>query len=116
MDINIIEQEIVKLENSIELTLEDLQELANLYTIRNNFLSVSSSVGIYEFPYYHSYVNSKRDYQLNKTTEGCVIGNMKNLCGEISQFFDNLYSNTDMGKERRCIVELIEKLHSKYHK
>lgn len=116
MDIQSIKEAIEELENS-STTLKNVTDLAALYTVRNNLFEglQSTQEPSSPLPCYNSYITAKREYQLDENTEGSVIKSMKNLCQDIDSFFDRLYSNTDMAKERRCISELVDSLHLKFH-
>lgn len=115
MDLTSIESAIEELEDS-PTTTENVSELASLYIVRENlFKTLQSSQSPEVLPHYQSYIENKRSYQLDQNTEGAVIKSLKNLCTDLTEFFNRLYSNTDMAKERRCITELIESFHQKYN-
>ena len=54
-------------------------------------------------PSYTAYVDAKRKYQLGELDDKIVLTHLENLCHEISEFLDLLYSDTDMWKERKII-------------
>ena len=117
MDINIIEKAIEDLENSEE-TEENVTLLSSLYIVRKNLnsskFSQSSHDNYTQFPYYEKYISTKRKYQLNQTTEGEVIQDMKNMCRELKMLVSTLYCNTDMNKERLCIRQMLQELSEKF--
>lgn len=115
MDITSIENAIEELENS-PTTAENVAELASLYIVRTNlFKALQSNQSPNILPHYQTYIENKRSYQLDQNSEGAVIKSLKNLCSDLTEFFNRLYSNTDMAKERRCISELIEDFNKKYN-
>ena len=113
MDISIIEKAIEDLENSEE-TEENVTLLSSLYIVRKNLnsskISQNSHDNYTQFPYYEKYISTKRKYQLNQTTEGEVIKDMKNVCIELKEFVNTLYYNTDMNKERMCIKQALQEI------
>lgn len=116
------DEAIKTLENS-DTTVENVSELASLYICQLNLKNRSNrQIERVEdelddiLPYYTKYREIKTRYQLNQTTEGEVIQGIKNVCREIQQFIDALYSGTDMNKERICINKMIEQMHEKYSK
>lgn len=122
MDLLAIDEAIKTLENS-DTTVENVSELASLYICQLNLKNRSNrQIERVEdelddiLPYYTKYREIKTRYQLNQTTEGEVIQGIKNVCREIQQFIDALYSGTDMNKERICINKMIEQMHEKYSK
>ena len=122
MDIMAIEEAIQTLEND-DTTFDNVSELASLYICRQYMnkplnLMVSSTQKELEdiLPYYMKYKDIKKRYQLNQTSEGEVIQGIKNVCREIQEFIETLYSGTDMNKERLCIVKTLEQLYKKYSK
>lgn len=115
MDLQSIESAIDELENS-PTTIENVTELASLYIVRDNlFKAMRSTETEAVLPHYQNYIENKRAYQLDQNSEGSVIKALKNLCLDLNEFFNKLYSNTDMAKERRCISELIEGFYKRYH-
>ena len=122
MDIMAIEEAIQTLEND-DTTFDNVSELASLYICRQYMnkplnLMVSSTQKELEdiLPYYMKYKDIKKRYHLNQTSEGEVIQGIKNVCREIQEFIETLYSGTDMNKERLCIVKTLEQLYKKYSK
>jgi len=120
MDIQTIEEQIDLLENS-DTTYDNVQELASLYIVYENLKHPVKTMvdGVNDelqdiLPYYLKYREVKRRYQLNQTSEGEVIRSIKNVCVEITEFINALYSGTDMNKERLCIKDMISQLNTKY--
>ena len=115
MNIDIINQAIQELEVAEE-TVENIEELAALYVVRENLLSSGNSYSSHtaSLPYYDKYISSKRRYQLKQTTEGEVIRDVKNTCQELKDLVCTLYANTDMNKERLCLKQMIQELFEKF--
>lgn len=108
MDIEIINNTIAELENRERLSMENVINLASLYTIRDHQSADNVTDELYDIlPAYSSYVQVKRDYQLGKTSEGDVIRHMKLLCEEISEFLLILYKSAEMCKERKLLTETV---------
>lgn len=61
-------------------------------------------------PEYTKYREIKRKYQKKELTESAVILAMQNVCSEIRQFIQTLYSSTDMQEERNQIHKMLENL------
>ena len=112
MDVIALDEAIQTLEES-EATFENVSELAALYTVREH-LKIPQSELDDIFPYYRKFVDIKYRYQLGKTTEGEVIQGMKNVCQELQEFIEELYSHTDMNKERLCIKGMLKNLSKKF--
>lgn len=121
MDLVAINDAIETLENA-STTSENVFELASLYICQErlknrNMSKLDTSMSELQdiLPYYKKYVDIKTRYQLKQTSESEVIKGIKDVCRELSEFIDSLYSGTDMGKERRCITDMINKLWLKYN-
>lgn len=116
MDIISINDAIEELENS-DTTLDNIRELSSLYIVRDNFRSGLNPV-VAELndvlPAYNKYKQMKIQYQQGKITEKPVITGIDAVCKEIYELITTIYSGTDMGKERRCIYKMLEKLYNKY--
>ena len=110
MNIDVINENIKELENS-ETTFENVQELAYLYTVKNNFQKFDEvETELNEiFPAYKKYVESKREYQLHRTDETGMIKYMEILCQEVADFLDALYSGTSTLKERKFLKAVFER-------
>ena len=115
-DLKEIQETIEQLEN-VPITLKNAQELACLYIIRNEHKTVENDADkriIKEYkdilPSYTLYVDAKRRYQLGELNETVVLTQLENLCIEISEFLNILYSSTDMWKERKLIKSMLTTL------
>ena len=111
MDIYAIQGTIKELENG-KTTLENIEYLAHLYTVRD---ALSNSVDVENeyndiLPAYSDYINIKKQYQMGSISEGAVIKALKCVCAEIIEFLLTLYSGTDMNKERKCLKDMINKI------
>ena len=123
MDITSIAEAIKNLEAG-DTTYDTVQELASLYIVYEHLVDFSDFLrrdDVNEelqdiMPYYMKYRDIKRRYQFNQTNEGEVIQGIKNVCQEITEFIEALYSGTDMNKERRYIKDMISKLNAKFNK
>jgi len=116
MDIQVIENTITDLENA-ENTFENCSKLASLYIIRDECknantggIDTTESELLDILPAYRYYVDAKRKYQMNTTDDEAMVATLSSLCVEIYEFFQTLFSGTDIPKERNLIRELIEKL------
>lgn len=112
MDAVAIDEAIEALENE-STTFDNVNELACLYIVREH-LGNSRTELVDLFPYYKKYTEVKRRYQLDQTTEGEVIQNMKNVCKELQEFIEELHSHTDMARERKCLTDMLGCLYRKY--
>ena len=118
MDIVAIKEAIQNLERE-DATADNVLDLAALYTVYAQLLKNTQEDGVQDelddiFPYYRKYRIIKQKYQLNQVIDSEVIQGIKDVCQEIKEFIDVLYSNTDMHKERMCIKKLIQELAEKY--
>lgn len=115
MDLQVIRNTIADLENA-ENTFDNCSKLASLYIIRAEAEKANTSAGATEnelndiLPAYRYYVEAKRNYQLNGTSEEQTIKALGFVCQEIYEFIQSLYSSTDMPEERKSIRNLISKL------
>ena len=113
MDIKAIEDNIKELENSVT-TVDNVQELACLYIVKDNLLKTNTNPVEQELsdilPAYKKFCETKRKYQLREITEDAVLHDMKMLCQELKEFILSLYSNSDFYKERSILVTMIEDL------
>lgn len=114
MDLSTINDMIDEIERS-ETSLSNIRNLSALYNVKTHLVgsvkydSVSKELNDI-LPSYKVYIDAKRDYQLNKTTEDNILLRLKNVCKEIEEFVQALYSNTDTQAERVIIDELKQKL------
>lgn len=117
MDLQVIRNTIADLEAS-DNTFDNCAKLASLYIIMSEAekskIDTKSSVTEGELqdilPAYRNYVESKRNYQLNGTSEEQTVKALGFVCQEIYEFIQALYSSTDMPQERTHIRNLISKL------
>lgn len=114
MNMTTINDLIEELENG-DTSLSNIRNLSALYNVKshllgtNNFDSTTKELGDI-LPSYLGYINVKRKYQLQETTEDAVYINMKQLCREIKEFIQSLYSGTDTPKERELIKQMIKEI------
>ena len=110
MDIRDINNYIKELEEDI-FNFDNIQDLAYLYIIRNNFQKDNVTIELNDIlPEYHKYIEVKKKYQLKQVTEEALIDAVKSVCKEIREFVLTIYNNTDMEKERKQIRFIIEDL------
>ena len=114
MDIKIIEDTIKMLETSLT-TADNVQELANLYIVRDNLLKTDTNIVEQELndilPAYKKFCTTKTKYQRQEVTEDAVIHDMKIVCQELKEFILSLYSNSDFYKERQPLIKMLDSLH-----
>jgi len=117
MDILAIEDAITELENS-DTTFDNVHELACLYIVKEHIKPTNAAMitGLNNevndiLPYYNKYIDIKRRYQTNQTSESEVIKGIKDVCKELKEFIEQLYCSTDMNKERICIRQMITELY-----
>lgn len=114
MDIKAIEDNIKELENGIT-NVDNVQELASLYIVRDNLLKMDINPVEQELndilPAYKKFCNTKTKYQLQEVTEDAVIHDMKMICQELQEFILSLYNNSDFYKERQPLIRMINSLH-----
>ena len=114
MNMTTINDLIAELESG-DTSLSNIRNLSALYSVKshllgaNNFDSTTKELSDI-LPSYLGYINVKRKYQLHETTEDAVYINMKQLCREIKEFIQSLYSGTDTPKERELIKQTIKEI------
>ena len=114
LNITTINDLIDELENG-DTSLSNIRNLSALYNVKthllgsNNYDSTTKELKDI-LPSYLQYIETKRKYQLKETTEEAVYINMKELCKEIKEFIQTLYSGTDTPKEREMIKQLIREI------
>ena len=120
MDIRTIEAAIQTLENDAT-TVETVSKLSALYICRANLKnSLESKIDGVEqeledvLPCYQKYKAVKKKYQLNQALDGEVIHSLKNVCIEIQELIEALYSGSDMHRERLQIKNMIKELQKKF--
>lgn len=114
MDIEIINENIKILEDS-ETSLENIQELALLYTVKNNFSGDKVESELSDIlPAYKKYLDAKRKFQMKEIDDTPMVDYMKLLCKEIQDFVLLLYNNTHTRKERHYIEETLSYLYKRF--
>lgn len=121
MDLQIIEDNI-KLLESQATTVENVQDLANLYTVYDK-LRFKNPVKDSTFeelndimPAFDGYIEAKKLYQLGQANEDAVKHNLKLLCQELTEFIETLYTNTTSRKERLLLLYMTKGLYDKFNK
>ena len=111
-----INETIEQLENGAT-TFDTCSKLASLYIVRDNLTKTQEPV--YNkvetelndiLPQYRMYCEVKRKYQLKELTDQAVYLAMQDVCTEIREFIQTLYSSTDTPQEREMIRNLINQL------
>lgn len=119
LDLKLIETTIKELEAE-GTNFMNCEKLSHLYICRDNLLKSLEPVDEVQrelddiLPYYTRYREIKKRYQLNQALDIEVIQGIKDVCKELKEFIEVIYSNTDMNKERVCIKEMIRELAQKY--
>jgi len=114
INISTINDLIDELENG-ETSLSNIRNLSALYNVKshllgsNNYDSTTKELNDI-LPTYLTYIDTKRKYQLHETTEDAVYINMNQLCQEIKEFLQTLFSCTDTEKERQLIKQMIKEM------
>ena len=117
IDISVINNLINDFENS-DSSLSTIRNLSALYNVRTHLLSSNHKETTDKttkelsdiLPSYIQYINAKRRYQLHEITNETVYINMKELCKEIKEFMQALYSGTDTEKERELLKQMIKEI------
>ncbi len=102
-------------------TFESCDKLASLYIVRQNFIDPKTVVNqahedattkeyLDILPQYRMYRATKKKYQMNELPDNAVKLAIKDVCKEIFEFIEMLYSGTDMEEEREEIATLIKDL------
>ncbi len=121
MDLQIIEENIKLLEQD-NTSVENVQDLANLYIVYDKlrFKHTSKNSSQAELndimPAFNSYCEARKSNQLGQTNEEAVEHALKLLCQELKEFIETLYANTGSRKERLSILYLIRDLDKKLNK
>ena len=114
MNISTINDLIDELEQS-DVSLSNIRNLSALYTVKYHlvgnvkFDKVSAELNDI-LPSYIKYIDIKRKYQLHETTEDVLYINMKELCREVKEFIQALYSGTDTQTERDMLKQMIKEI------
>ena len=114
MDMKIINELIDELEQG-DTSLSNIRNLSALYNVKSHLLGTKNYDSITKelndiLPSYLQYIEVKRKFQLHETTENAVYINMKELCKEIKEFIQTLYSGTDMPQERELLKQMIKEI------
>lgn len=120
LNLDEIQNTIEELENGAT-TFENCRNLASLYIVdkiyrerhekQTNAVSddVATELGDI-LPQYHLYCEVKRKYQLHELTREAVVLAISDVCIEIKEFIQSLYSHTDMPEERDQLKKLVKDL------
>ena len=114
MDISMINDLIEELENG-DTSLSNIRNLSALYNVKahllgsNNYNHTTKELSDI-LPSYLQYIDIKRKYQLHEISEDAVYINMKELCKEIKEFIQSLYSGTDTPRERELLNQMIREI------
>lgn len=121
MDIQVIEENIQLLENE-DTTVENVQDLANLYTVYDKlkYKQPAKDKALQELndilPAFNAYIVAKRDNQLGQTNDEAVQHNLKLLCQELKEFIEILYANTSSRRERLLLLYMTKGLYDKFNR
>lgn len=121
MDLQIIEENIKILESE-DTTVKNVQDLANLYTVydRLRYKQPHNDQTLQELndlmPAFNSYVEAKRLNQLGQTNEEAVEHTLKLLCQELKEFIETLYTNTSSRRERLSLLYMVKELNDKFNR
>lgn len=110
IDLNEVNNTIAELRNG-QTTFDSCQKLASLFIVRNNLTNEDNVVSEYRdiLPSYSTYVECKRNYQMNIESIECVENAFRTLLQEIYEFLDILYISTENSQERASIMSVIER-------
>ena len=116
MNIEDVNSTIAKLENE-DTDFGTCEKLASLYIVRDYYLRGHKldGNGVEQeikdiLPQYRKYIDIKRRYQLGEVSEKTVEMATKNVCIEITEMIQALYTGTDMPEERVYINKMIDNL------
>ena len=111
MNIRALTQAIEELEYG-EANTDTVQELANLYIVRDHLqadLDSSVEVELTEIlPTYRKFCDTKGKYQRHELSQDAVVDVMKQVCNETRDFILALYSSTDCQNERTLIKSMLD--------
>ena len=111
MNLNTI---IDELENA-ETSLSNIRNLSALYNVKTHLLGTEKFDRTAKelndiLPSYLNYIDVKRKYQLKEITETNVLLQLGNVCKEIKEFIQTLYSGTDTPEERDILRQMIKEM------
>lgn len=114
LNISTINDLIEELENG-DTSLSNIRNLSALYNVKTHLLGSNNYDTTTKelkdiLPSYLQYIDTKRKYQLHEISEDTVYINMKELCREIKEFIQSLYSSTDTQKERDLLQSMIKEI------
>lgn len=111
LDLDIIDQTIEELKEG-DTTFFNCQNLAALYIVRDKLGGTKLDKELRDvIPTYKKYCEIKKKYQFHELPEDAVTNAIQNVCIEIKEFIDLLYSSSDTQAERNQIIELIKNLY-----
>lgn len=124
MTLEVINEMIQDIEQS-DNSLSNARSLASLYILKsmkendeNLILKRSNNIIAKELddilPSYNYYIDTKRRFQLKQINEDLVIEALKDVCREIKEFIQIIYSCTDMPIERDTIKEMLSDLNKQF--
>ena len=119
LDLKLIEATIKELEAE-GTNFSNCEKLSHLYICRDNLLKNLEPIDEVQrelddiLPYYTKYKEIKKRSQLNQALDIEVIQGIEDVCKELKEFIEAIYSSTDMNKERVCIKSMISQLSEKY--
>lgn len=111
LNVNEINNTIEELENS-NTTFDTCIKLAALYTVREHLKQPDTVTQELDdiLPKYQLYREVKRKYQLHELAESAVQLSIRDVCIEIKEFIQSLYSSSDMEEERIALNNMITEL------
>ena len=114
LEISIINDLIEELENG-DTSLSTIRNLSALYNVKSHLLGSNKFDRTAKelndiLPSYIQYVAVKRKYQMKEITETKVLLQLGNVCQEIKEFIQTLYSGTDTQEERNIIKKMIKEI------
>lgn len=114
INISTINDLIDELENG-DTSLSNIRNLSALYNVKAHLLGTQTYDSTTKelkdiLPSYLQYIEIKRKYQLHEISEDAVYINMKELCKEIKEFIQALYSGTDTPKEREMLKHMLKEV------
>ena len=114
MNISTINDLIDEMENG-DTSLSNIRNLSALYNVKSHLLGSNNYDNTTKelsdiLPSYLQYIDIKRRYQLHEITDELLYINMKQLCQEIKEFIQALYSGTDTPKERELIKQMVNEI------
>lgn len=103
-----------ELENG-DTSLSNIRNLSALYNVKSHLLGSNRYDNTTKelsdiLPSYLQYIDTKRRYQLHEITDELLYINMKELCREIKEFIQALYSGTDTQQERDMLKQMIKEI------